>query len=85
MDFMEELGFENIIIPKQTYVVFETTHQKYSIKEYLDIRERLVSEWLPGSGYEFSEGPELTLVHWRTGEQKNQRFVEIWIPVEKAR
>lgn len=85
VDFMDELGFENIIIPKQTYVVFETTHQKYPMEEYRDIRERLVSEWLPGSGYEFSEGPELALVHWRTGEQKDQRFVEIWIPVKKVK
>ena len=67
------------------YVVFETTHQKYPMEEYRDIRERLVSEWLPGSGYEFSEGPELALVHWRTGEQKDQRFVEIWIPVKKVK
>lgn len=81
VDFMEELGFENIIIPKQTYVVFETDRQKYPVEEYMDIRERLVSEWLPGSGYEFTEGSELSLLHWRTG-MKKERFVELWIPVK---
>lgn len=64
---------------------FEAWEMDFCVVNNMDIRERLVSEWLPGSGYVFSEGPELALVHWRTGEQKNQRFVEIWIPVEKAK
>ena len=84
VEFMEEMGFENIIIPKQTYVVFETSQQKYPMAEYMDIRERMISEWFPGSGYEFAEGPELSLVHWRMEKQKSKRFVEIWIPVEKV-
>lgn len=83
VDFMDEMAFEHISIPKQTYVVMETTHQKNPISEYTDIRERFVSEWLPGSGYEFCKGSELTLIHWRTGETKKERFVEVWIPVEK--
>lgn len=84
VNFMEEMGFENIIIPKQTYVVFETARQKFPMAEYMDIRERLVSEWLPDSGYVFSDGPELALVHWRIEEQKEKRFVEIWIPIEAS-
>ena len=84
VDFMEELGFEDITIPKQTYVVFETSHQRIPIEEYRKLRECLVSEWLPGSGYVFVEGPELTVFHWRKGD-KSQRFVEIWIPVAKAK
>lgn len=85
VDFMEEFGFEDVIIPKQTYVVFETAHQRNPIEEYMNIRESLVSEWLPGSGYVFTEGPELSLLHWTNGEQRNQRFAEIWIPVVKVK
>lgn len=82
---IEEWNFENIVIPKQTCVVFETERQKRPVNDYMDIRERLVSEWLPGSGYQFAEGPELALYHWRPVEQLSERYIEIWIPVEKIK
>ena len=36
----------------------------------------------PTSGYQFADGPELALLHWRPSSDRNNRFVEIWIPVE---
>lgn len=55
------------------------------MSEYMDIRRRLVSEWLSGSGYQFADGPELAVVHWKVGGDNKKRYVEIWIPVEKAK
>lgn len=82
VDFMENLGFEEIIIPKQQYVVFQTKRSAHPMEEYVKIRKDLVTEWFPHSGYRFADGPELVLLHWRPTEDKSNRFVEIWIPIE---
>lgn len=84
VDFMYEMEFEEITIPKQKYVVFETQRSSQPIEEYVSIRQNLVIDWMSSSGYQFANAPELALLHWRPIEDKNSRFVEIWIPVEKA-
>ena len=83
VDFMNRMKFEEIIVPKQKYVVFETTRSSHPIEEYVNIRQNLVTDWMPSSGFQFVQGPELTLLHWRPTIDKNNRFVEIWIPIEK--
>ena len=85
VEFMESMNFENIKIPKQTYVIFETERNKCPTNHYMDIRKRIVSEWLPSSGYQFADGPELTLMHWRPEEDKKNRYIEICIPIEKIK
>ncbi len=82
VDFMEDLGLEEIHIPKQTYVVLETPRSAAPMEAYMQMRKNLVTEWLPASGYQFADGPELALLHWRTQTDKESRFVEIRIPVE---
>ncbi len=84
VDFMLEMGFEEIEIPKQKYVVFETKHCSHPIEEYINIRQNLVSDWMPSSGYQFANSPELALLHWRPIADKSNRFVEMWIPIENA-
>ena len=81
IDFMETLEFEHIIIPKQLYVIVETDKMKRPINEYIDLRRRMVSEWLPGSGYEIADAPEVAVYHW-TG-QGDRKYIEIWLPIEK--
>lgn len=82
--FMEDMNFEHIVIPRQKYVIFETKQSRRPIKEYIDLRQRIVSEWLPNSGYQFAEGPELTCMHWRPVANIENRFIEIWLPIEKV-
>lgn len=82
---MSKMGFEEIIIPKQKYVVFETKHCSHPIEEYINIRQNLVTDWMPSSGYQFANSPELALLHWRPIVDKNNRFVEICIPIENLR
>lgn len=84
VDFMEEMGFETIEIPRQTYAIFETKRDQHPVEEYVDIRRRIVSEWLPGSGCQFAKGPELTIMHWNPNGDSAQRYIEICIPIEKA-
>lgn len=83
VDFIESMEFEEIIIPKQKYVIFETQQSAHPIEEYVDIRQKLVAEWLPLSGYQFADASELALLHWRPKSSKENRFIEIWIPIEK--
>ena len=75
--------FENVRIPKCTYVVFETERCAFPTEVYLDLRKKIASEWLPNSGYQLADAPELVVTHWYRGDKKNQRYRELWIPVEK--
>ena len=75
--------FENITIPPCTYAVFETEKCAYPTTVFLDLRRKIASEWLPNSGYQLKDTPELVVTHWFEGEKRNQRYRELWIPVEK--
>ena len=78
---MEQMCFEDIVIAKQTYAIFETTRSQQPITEYGDIRHRIVSEWLPSSGYQLAESPEIVKIFWPNGSP--EKYVEIWLPIEK--
>ena len=75
--------FENVTIPKCTYVIFETARCRFPTEIYLDLRKQIVSEWLPGSGYQLVKAPELVLTHWYEGEMQYQRYRELWIPIKQ--
>ena len=84
VDFMDQMGFETLVIPKQTYVVFETKKKKRPVADYTDIRKRIVTEWLTTSDYTFANAPEIVAMHWRpNGEWEKERYIEICLPVEK--
>lgn len=84
VDFMDKMGFETLVIPKQTYVIFKTEKKKRPIADYTDIRKKIVTEWLPTSGYVFANSPEVVAMHWRpNGEWEKERFIEICMPIEK--
>lgn len=75
--------FENITIPACTYAIFETERCAYPTTVFLDLRRRIASEWLPTSGYQLKNAPELVVTHWFGNEQHDQRYRELWIPIEK--
>ena len=75
--------FENITIPKCTYAIFETEKCTYPTTVYLDLRKKIASEWLPNSGYQLLNSPEIVVSHWFRGDKSNQRYRELWIPIEK--
>ena len=75
---------ENLVIPAHTYAVFETERCQYPTTVFLNLRKRIVTEWLPGSGYRFSDAPELVQANWYEGARKKERYYGLWIPIEKA-
>ena len=84
VNFMEQMGFEQIMIPSQTYVVFETPKMRRPIMDYIALRKRIVTEWLTSSNYIFAEAPEVAVMHWPVcGESADRRFIEICLPIEK--
>ena len=90
---VEEIGqeiaawYENITIPAGLYIVCETKRCKYPVDEIDDLRRQAVSEWLPTSGYELRNAPEIGVIHWfwEEGNEKvnNSRYCELWLPVAK--
>ena len=75
--------YENVTIPKCTYAIFETERCAYPTMTFLDLRRKIASEWFPASGYQLKNAPELIITHWFEGEKRNQRYRELWIPIEK--
>lgn len=75
--------FENIVIPAHTYAIFETERCQYPTTIFLDLKRRIVSEWLPSSGYQFADAPEIVAAHWFDPPKNKERYYELWIPVEK--
>ncbi len=75
--------YEHITIPPCTYAIFETAKCAYPTTVFLDLRRKIASEWFPNSGYQLKDAPELVVTHWFEGEKRNQRYRELWIPIEK--
>ena len=74
--------YENILIPQCTYAIFETERCSYPTTVFLDLRKRIVSEWLPTSGYQIANRPEIVVTHWYRGNKSDDRYRERWIPIE---
>ena len=80
--------FEHVAIPAGRYLVCETERCEYPTNLQDDLRRRAVSEWLPTSGYELRNAPEIGVIHWywEEGNDKlnNSRYCELWLPIQKC-
>lgn len=84
IDFMDRFGLKSLDVPEGTYAVFQTAHTKHPVEDYMQLREDIATDWLPGSGYRLRNAPELAIYHWyTTPDNSNKRYIEIWIPVEE--
>lgn len=76
---------EQIVIPKQNYAVFRTEKQRRPISDYIDIRKRIVTEWLPSTNYTLMEGAEIVALKWRPHNDpdwKNKKYIQIELPIK---
>ena len=84
----EAKRFEKIVVPEGTYLVCETEKTQYPTMLFEDLRRKMVSEWLPSSGYELADAPEISVYHWfhkhGDADVNNSRYIELWIPVTKC-
>ncbi len=70
-------SLEEYIIPESMWAIFPGAGTGKSIQE---LEKRIVTEWLPTSGFEFTEGPDIE-VYFNPDPQKTT--YEVWIPVKK--
>lgn len=79
--------FEHLQIPAGQYLVCETERCKFPCDLEDELHRRAVSEWLPTSGYELREAPEIGVIHWYWEEGNeplnNSRYCELWLPIVK--
>lgn len=68
---------EECLIPAYTWAVFSGVGADTSIQ---DLEKRIVTEWLPSSGYEYADGPDMEV--YLNEDPVNMQF-EVWIPVER--
>lgn len=72
-----EDGLEEYRIPASTWAVFSGSGTNLSIQE---LERRIVTEWLPTSGYEYGSAPDIEA--YLNPDPANAQF-EVWIPVRK--
>lgn len=69
--------FDEYIIPASTWAVFPGTGTNQSVQE---LERRIVTEWLPTSGYEYANAPDIEV--YLNPDPQNAQY-EVWIPVSR--
>lgn len=71
-------GLEEYTIPACTWAVFPGEGQMPTAIQ--DIEKRAITEWLPTSGYEYADAPDIEL--YLNQDPMDSKF-EVWIPIRK--
>jgi len=69
--------FEEYAVPAATWAVFPGEGTNQSVQE---LEQRIVTEWLPTSGYEYGDAPDIEV--YLNADPQNAKY-EVWIPVKK--
>lgn len=69
--------FEEYTVPAATWAIFPGSGTNQSIQE---LERRIVTEWLPTSGYEYGNAPDIEV--YLNPDPQNAQY-EVWIPVVK--
>lgn len=73
----EDPELEEYIVPASTWAIFSGTGTSQSIQP---LEERIVTEWLPTSGYEYANAPDIEV--YLNADPEHAQY-EVWIPVTK--
>ena len=68
---------EEYMVPAATWAIFPGEGTNQSIQE---LERRIVTEWLPTSGYEYGNAPDVEV--YLNPDPQNAKY-EVWIPVVK--
>lgn len=71
-------GFEEYMVPASAWAIFYGEGTNLAVQE---MERRVVTEWLPTSGYEYGDAPDIEV--YLNPDPQNAKF-EVWIPVKKA-
>lgn len=70
-------SLEEYTVPASTWAIFEGEGTNLSIQE---LERRIVTEWLPSSGYEYENVPDIEV--YLNSDPQNAKY-EVWIPVKR--
>ena len=75
-------GLAEYEVPAATWAIFECVGAMP--KAIQELQTRIVSEWLPVSGYEYADAPDIEV--YLEGDQSSQSYkCEVWLPVTKKK
>lgn len=69
--------FEEYTVPAATWAIFPGEGSMAGLQE---LEKRIVTEWLPSSGYEYGDAPDIEV--YLNADPVNAKY-EIWLPVVK--
>ncbi len=69
--------FDAYMVPASTWAVFPGSGTNQSVQ---DLERRIITEWLPTSGYEYGNAPDIEV--YLNPDPQNAQY-EVWIPVTK--
>lgn len=73
-------GMEEYLVPPATWAVFESVGPMPDAIQTL--QKQIVTEWLPGSGYEYANAPDIEV--YPDGDQTSPDYrCEVWLPIMK--
>lgn len=73
-------GMEEYTVPATTYAVFECVGPMPEAMQ--NVQRRIMSEWLPASGYEYAPAPDIEV--YPDGDQQSPDYYsEVWLPIVK--
>ena len=67
-------------MPAATWAVFTGTGQQPTAIQ--ELQKRIVAEWLPDSGYEWAQAPDVEVYLSEPGAEEPQ--FQVWLPVQKS-
>lgn len=73
----KENDLEEYVVPASMWAIFSGEGCSQSIQE---LEKRIVTEWLPTSGYEYSNSPDIEV--YLNADPEHAKY-EVWIPVTK--
>ncbi len=73
-------GMCETVVPACTWAIF--TCVGALPKSIQELQKRVVGEWLPASGYEYANAPDIEL-YFEGIQQADDYRCEVWLPVEK--
>lgn len=73
----ENSAFEEYLVPAATWAIFSGSGTNRSMQE---LERRIITEWLPASGYEYANAPDIEV--YLNPDPENAQY-EVWIPVTK--
>lgn len=74
-------GMNEVVIPEGMWAVFESLGPLPHALQAL--QKRIILEWLPSSGYEYADAPDIE-VYFEGNQQAMDYRCEVWLPIRKA-